>query len=614
MSTVAPPLASPRRSFADEAEIDAFVSTLARFERGEIDAEQWRAYRVGRGAYSQRQDGPYMLRVKVPQGILDATQLRALAEVARRHSRGFGHVTTRQNFQLHFVPGTSLEPALRRLAEAGLTTSGAGGNTVRNVVACPFAGVAADEAFDVTPHAEAVTRLFLRHPLGDSLPRKFKIAFEGCGEDHVRTPIHDLGFRAGTRTGAEGLERGFRVTAAGGTSTVCTSGFVLADFLPEAEVLFLVEAVVRVFHAHGNRKNKQRNRLKFLVRDLGQDRFRELVDAAFQPLVAERVAVRPAGTSTPREAAPPPGSSRPPSPGPAELARRVVAATLPGPGDPREVRPSHPTPVQLRALRAANVRPQSRAGRFVVSAAPPQGDITAAQLDGLADLALAHGDGTVRLAPRGQVHLRDVPVEEVEPLLVRLAALGLDRAAGGAADPTSCPGAEVCRLAVTRPRGVVQAAEARLRAEADPGDLSAPFPIHASGCPNGCSQHHVAAIGLQGGARRVDGVVAPVYAILVGGHLTATEAHFGRVAARVPASRAPEAVAALHRLWLTERRPGEEPGPFLERAFERAQATLAPLEAISTVGTRPNDLLEPGSKGPFEVSVSAGECAVSSAP
>lgn len=612
MSTTADAPAVSRPSFADAAEIDDFVATLARFERGEIDSDQWRAYRVARGAYSQRQAGPYMLRVKVPQGLLDAAQLRALAEVAVRHSRGFGHVTTRQNFQLHFVSSSSLEPALRRLAEAGLTTSGAGGNTVRNVVACPFAGVAADEAFDVTPHAEQVTRLLLRHSLGDSLPRKFKIAFEGCPDDHVRTPIHDLGFRAVTRPGPAGTRRGFRVTAAGGTSTACTSGFLLAEFLPEEEVPSLVEAVIRVFHAHGDRKNKQRNRLKFLVRDLGEARFRELVDGALQALAAERGPSRPAEVRAPAVRAAPSAATRPASPSPGDLARRVTGQALDGPGDRREVVPAHPSAAELRVLRTANVREQSVAGLFLVAAAPPQGDLTAAQLDALADLAEAHGDGTVRLAPRGQVHLRDVRGEEVEPLLLRLAAIGLDAAGGGAADPSSCPGAEVCRLAVTNPRGAVRAVTAALRASRDAGELAAPFPIHASGCPNGCSHHHVAAIGLQGGVRRAGDGVAPQYAILVGGHVTGAGAHFGRVAARVPASRVAEAVVALHGLWVKERRPGEEPGPFLARAFERAREVIAPLEAGASGPGRPEDLVEPGSSEPFVVAVSSSECAAAS--
>src|SRR5437870_10720359 len=204
-----------RLTFASDAEIDEFVQTLERYERGEITPDQWRAYRLVRGTYGQRQaEDAQMLRVKIPQGLLTASQLVALAEVGEQYSRGFGHITTRQNVQFHFVKLHDVEPALRRLAEAGLTTREACGNSVRNITACPYAGVAADERFDVTPYAEALTRYLLRHPLSSTLPRKFKIAFEGCTGDHVMLGINDLGFRG--VVGPDG-GRGFRVTAGGGT-------------------------------------------------------------------------------------------------------------------------------------------------------------------------------------------------------------------------------------------------------------------------------------------------------------------------------------------------------------------------------------------------------------
>src|SRR5437667_6443961 len=186
-----------RLSFANEAEIDEFVATLERYERGELSADGGRQFRLVRGTYGQRQSGDaQMLRVKIPQGLLTAEQLLALAEVGQRYSRGFGHITTRQNVQFHFVKLHDAEPAMRRLAEAGLTTREACGNSVRNITACPYAGVAADERFDVTPYAEALTRYLRRHPLSSTLPRKFKIAFEGCPTDHVATASNDLAFRA----------------------------------------------------------------------------------------------------------------------------------------------------------------------------------------------------------------------------------------------------------------------------------------------------------------------------------------------------------------------------------------------------------------------------------
>src|SRR5438128_5873848 len=203
-----------RLSFASVADIDEFVATLEKYERGELTPEQWRAFRLVRGTYGPRQaEDAQMLRVKIPQGVLTADQLDALADVAERHSRGFGHITTRQNVQFHFVKLHDVEPAMRRLAETGLTTREACGNSVRNITGCPYAGVSADARFDVSPYAEGLTRFLLRHPLSSTLPRKFKIAFEGCATGHVATAINDLGFRAMMAPDGPHAGRGFRVTA-----------------------------------------------------------------------------------------------------------------------------------------------------------------------------------------------------------------------------------------------------------------------------------------------------------------------------------------------------------------------------------------------------------------
>src|SRR4051812_31749666 len=220
-------LGRARLSFAEEADIDQFVSMLNRFESGEIGPDEWRGFRLLRGTYGQRQTGDAsMLRVKIPQGILSQPQLNAMADVAEQYSRGFGHITTRQNIQLHFVKLHDAEPAMRALAAAGLTTREACGNSVRNITACPYAGVAEDERFDVTPYAEALTRYLLRHPLSSTLPRKFKIAFEGCTEDHALTAINDLGFRAVLSPNGG---RGFRVSAGGGTAIMTTSAGLLHE-------------------------------------------------------------------------------------------------------------------------------------------------------------------------------------------------------------------------------------------------------------------------------------------------------------------------------------------------------------------------------------------------
>jgi len=600
------PSRGARASFADEREIDAFVETLGRFERGEIDAEQWRAYRVLRGAYAQRQDGVQMLRVKVPQGLVSADQLRALADVAARFSRGFGHVTTRQNFQVHFLRPADVEPALRRLAAAGLTTVGAGGNAVRNVVTCPLAGVSVDEVFDPTPYAEALTRHFLRHPLSSSLPRKFKIALEGCAGDHVGTAIQDLGLRAVLRDG----RRGFAVRVAGGTSSACTSGALLLEFLPAGDVLALAEAIVRVFHARGDRTNKQRNRLKFLVRDLGLEPFRALALESLAAVRAEGAPVLPFDPEQPPAEAPP-RHAHPAAPAPSEIAARVRASPPRGPGEPPVVSPDlDPSPAALELFRRTNVIAQRQAGYAAVTVAPPQGEVSAAQLEVLADLSLAHGDGTVRFASAGRLHLRWIPVADVPALHACLAAAGLARdGAGSAADVLACPGADACRMAVTRTRALARLAGDHVRARLGASALAAPLPVRVSGCPNGCSQHHVAAVGLQGSARKVGAGPVPQYFVLLGGGLGPDGARFGKLAAKIPARRIAEALERLTALFLAGRAAGEEAGAFFARSHASAAVLLAPLEELRPEDARPEDRVEPGSSEPFRPIVQEGECA-----
>jgi sulfite reductase beta subunit-like hemoprotein len=596
-----------RPSFADAREIEEFVATLARFERGELDADAWRSYRVARGAYSQRQDGVHMLRIKLPQGIATAAQLRTLAAVVEEHACGLAHLTTRQNLQAYHLRPSDLEPVLRKLAAAGITTSGAGGNAVRNVVACPLAGVSATEPFDVTPYAEALARHFLRHPLASSLPRKFKIALEGCAEDHVATAIQDLGLRARVRSRAGREERGFSVTVAGGTSTLPTSGQPLHDFLPAGEVLFLAEALVRLFHARGDRANRSRNRLKFLVKELGWERFQGLLSEELAKVRAEGGALLP----FPPDAAPvevAPADARPPAPSPSEISRSLRANPPRGLPVPDAWRSAPPSPETVRAFLATNARAQRQPGYRVVTVALPRGEIAGAQLRVLADLALAYGDGTVRLAGGGRILLRWVREPELVPLAERLAAAGLLRdAAGSAADVVACPGADVCRLAVMRTRSVAALVEEAVRG-LGPAALEAALPVDVSGCPNGCAQHHVAAIGLQGSVRRVGDRLVPQFFVLVGGDVGEDGARFVQLAGKVPARRAPAAVRDLVALYLSERRPGEGAAGYFRRELERARAVVAPHEAADPKELTPEDFQEPGG-GAFAPDVQASECA-----
>jgi sulfite reductase (NADPH) hemoprotein beta-component len=602
------PTAPARASFSDPRDLDEFLAILAKIERGEIGAEAWRQVRLLHGTYGQRQADAHMQRVKIPQGVLSAGQLEALADVAEAHGRGFVHVTTRQNVQLHFVTARGAEAAIRRIAEAGITTREACGNSVRNVTACPLAGVAADEVFDPTPYAEAFTRHFLRHPLSSSLPRKFKVAFEGCPEDHAAAAIHDLGFVA--RRLPDG-RRGFLVRAGGGTSTVPVSAQVLVELLPAGELLELSEAVVRVFHRLGDRVHRHANRMKFLVRKLGFEGFRLEVEAERARVRAEGAPRLPFDAERPPGELPPQGA-HPPPPAADAIAARVRAQVPRGPGIVPPVRPDlAPQAAALAAFVRTNVRPQRQPGYVVVEVVLPLGDVTAAQLRAVADLAGAHGDGSVRLTREQDLVLRWVRREDVSALYAGLAAAGLGRSgAGTAARVTSCPGAESCKLAVTQSRGLGRLLEAHLRAHPELVADAPGLDLKVSGCPNGCGQHHVAAIGFQGSARKVGGQAVPQYFVLLGGGLGPDGARFGRLAAKIPARRVPAALERLVALYRAERAEGEDAPAFFARVDPaRARAALADLAEIMPGTLTPKDLVDLGERIVFRPQAGEGECA-----
>jgi len=604
-------LGRARLPFADEADIDEFVATLGRYERGELTPDQWRAFRLVRGTYGQRQTGDaQMIRVKIPQGVLDGAQLEALADVSERHSRGFAHVTTRQNLQFHFVKLHDVELAMRRLAEAGLTTREACGNSVRNVTACPYAGVAEGEAFDVTPYAEALTRYLLRHPLSSSLPRKFKIAFEGCDEDHAVAAINDIGWHARVRGSNGTARRGFRVTVGGGTAILCRSGYELYEFLPAGEILEAAEAILRVFHRLGDYAHKQRNRMKFLIRDIGWEAWRAEFEKARADIRAEGGPRLPFDPERPpvEEA---PSWTRPAAPSAPEVAALTWAAEVRGPGIVPELRHSLAvrTADETRWLRT-NVRPQKQDGYAVVTVTLPLGDLTGAQMRVLGDLAAAYGDGSVRVTADQDVIFRWVRSRDVRELYRRLTAAGLGLPdAGTLADVTSCPGAEACRLAVTQSRGLGKLLGDHLR---ERPDLVAAVPglgIKISGCPNGCGRHHIAGLGFQGSVRKLGDKVIPQYFVMVGGGIDTGGARFGRLAAKVPARRVPEVVERLVALYSAERDTGESPVAFFRRVdVGLVKSALADLEAITAADAVPEDFVDLGEDTQFKVEAQEGEC------
>jgi sulfite reductase (NADPH) hemoprotein beta-component len=590
--------------FASEHDIDEFVEMLGKFESGEMAPDVWRRFRLVRGTYGQRQDGVQMMRVKAPQGIVSSPQMRAFADVASRYSRGFCHITTRQNIQFHFVLLKNVEAAMREMAEEGLTTREACGNSVRNITGCPYAGTSENEIFDPSPYAEALTRYFLRHPLSGVLPRKFKIAFEGCTEDHAVTAINDIGWRSRIVDG----RKGFKVTVAGGTSILPVSGYVLYEFLPVEEMFDVAEAVIRVFHKYGDYKHPSRNRMKFVIRAIGWDAFRAHFEEELEGFRREGGARLPFDS-----AAVAPESAPDWTPAAAPTLQKVAAmAVTPmrGPG-------VHPGTVRLQPLPDSylrwmrnNVSRQRQAGYCHLIVRLPLGDFTAGQMRVLADLAEAYGDGTMRLTVEQNVLFRWIKTESIEPFYQRLVAAGLDAPdALTLSDVVSCPGAESCRLAVTQSRGLGRVLGDHLLERPDLVGALAGMDIKISGCPNGCGQHHIAGIGFQGSLKKIGSQPAPQYFVMVGGGVGDGITTFGRLAAKIPARRCVHALERLVTLYQDQRADQESPLAFFRRVeLGAVKAVLADLERLLPEEAQPQDFIDLAEVSAFNPEVMEGEC------
>ncbi len=580
------------RRFASAKDIEEFVATLEAFERGEITVNDFKAFRLGRGIYGQRQDDVQMIRVKIPQGILDGDQLRALAAVGRRYSRGFGHVTTRQNMQFHFVKMDVVPEAMRALERAGLTTREACGNTVRNITACPTAGICPGEEFDVTPYGEALTRFFLRNPICQSLPRKFKIALSGCADDCAMGAMHDIGIVARTRPKeGGGREIGFKVVIGGGLSVSPQNAWVLHEFIPPDRLIPVCEAVVRVFDRVGNRKNRNQARMKYAIRKMGWEPFRAEIEKEAATIPATRsIEVRPDAEDRRPER----------NDAPVDLHRRVVSSGSEA----------------FRAWARTNARPQKQRGYSMAFVTLGRGDITSEQMESLAGIIETHGSGVLRTAVDQNLLIRWVRTEDLPALYDRLAAIGLGTGeAGRLLDPTSCPGAESCKLAVTASRELASSVkETLLQASGNGGReliaAAGDLRVKISGCPNSCGQHHVAGLGFHGAARNIGGEIVPAYQLFLGGSVDGEGAHFGRRSVKIPARRVPEALMRLLGLYRDERRENETALSFFTRVdVARVNEALADMAQIDAAALSPDDYRDLGADVPFKVETSEGECA-----
>jgi sulfite reductase beta subunit-like hemoprotein len=544
-----------------EQEFDDFDTESAKFLRGDTPETEFIGFRLKQGVYGQRQPDVQMIRVKLPMGGITPEQMEAFADGIEQYAPlNKGHITTRQNIQIHHMPLDDAAKFIRELSDAGLSSREGCGNTVRNVTGDPWAGVAPDELFDLTPYAGAYVRYFVRHPTTQLMPRKVKTAFTATDEDRAITGIHDIAFIPRERDGVRGVE----VRVGGGTSIMPRIAPTLYDFveLDNGDYLKVSEAVFRIFDRQDwLRVNRARARIKVLIDKIGIDAFRDQVEEELEgDWVDERDFDPTPLLLIHDEEANAPGIP--------------VAADSPN-GDGRE----------FERFVESNVDSQRQEGFSTVQVKVFRGDLTPEQFRGLAQIMRDFSGGYARTTVEQNLLLRWVRDESLYDVWQRLQELDLgDAGADEITDNVSCPGTDSCKLGITSSMGLNKAINDRLQSMQIEDPLTRRIHIKNSGCPNGCSQHHIANIGFYGASMKIGNRHLPAYVVHIGGNYEGGHVVMGtRLKVRLPAKRVPDAIERWIHFYEGERRDGEEFNAFFERVgaaeFERVAKDLSlPVE------------------------------------
>jgi sulfite reductase (ferredoxin) len=578
-----------------QREYDDFKTEATRFLAGETPEDEFIKFRLKQGVYGQRQPDVQMIRVKLPFGGITAEQMEKFAEVIEKYvPLNKGHVTTRQNIQIHHIPLPEAEKAIRELGEAGLSSREGCGNTIRNVTGDPWAGVAKDELFDLTPYAGAYIRYFVRHSTTQAMPRKVKTAFDASAQGRAISEIHDVAYRARIREiEGRGEVRGVEMLVGGGTSIMPRVAPVLYDFveLDNGDYLRIAEAVFRIFdRQEWLRVNRARARIKVFVDKYGIDELRNQVE---EELKGDWVGERDFSIehrlflNDERESAPaPPQAYGSPN------------------GDVSE----------FERFRAANVAEQKQDGFVTVEVKITRGDLTPEQFRGLAQIMRSFAGGPARTTVQQNFVLRWVRQESVYDVWRALSELGLgDAGSREINDVVSCPGTDSCKLGITSSMGLNQAVQERIEAMDITDPLSREIHIKMSGCPNGCAQHHVADIGFYGASIKVGEHAIPAYIPHVGGVYEGGGVAFGqRLKLRLPAKRVPEAIERWIRHYESNRDEGEVWAAFAQRAgTSELESLVKDLSMPVDFGLETmNEFIDWNRNVPFEVIRGEGECAV----
>lgn len=597
-------------------EIDIFESQILLKREGKVDDKLFAETRLRRGVYGQRYDNgqrhdgkaqktlpfpsaqltkgpetlwdaPGMLRIKIPFGGLTTEQMDVLADIAEEYSDAICHITTRQDVQLHYVHIEDTPDIMRRLAAVGITTREACGNSVRNVTACPIAGVCHEETFDVTPYANACTRFLLGHPDAQDFGRKFKVAFSGCKHNACGlTNMHDLGFIARTREIDGEVKRGFEMVVGGGLGAVPYDAKVFDEFIPEENILPMAQAIARIFARHGEKKNRGRARIKFLVDKLGIEKFREMVLEEYEKL-------------------------------PHDDAWTAYLEELPAYGEtPLKKGASLDQGVQdanFETWRATNIYKQKQQGYVVATITLPLGDITSWQMRQLADIARQYVGDNIRTTVEQNIVLRWVSEADLPAVYNELQRIGLnDPGAGTIVDVTACPGTDTCKLGIASSRGL--AGELRGRLASKYLNLETAIQglhIKISGCFNSCGQHHLADIGFYGVSRKVGGTTVPHFRVVLGGQWDENAASYGLTIGAIPSKKVPDFIDQLTEKYLGERNSNERFQDYIKRIGKKELKIL--VDKLATVPPYELDrsfYSDWGDPREFTISdIGTGECA-----
>jgi sulfite reductase (ferredoxin) len=601
-TSISPSKPNPR--WGREEETELFAQNVRRFRQGKLSEDDFRRFRLQHGAYGSRLQLNYsMIRIKVPGGEINPEQLEKVASLAESFSIGSAHVSTRQNIQLHWVQLEDVSEVMRGLVEVGLTTREACGNTVRNVMCSEFAGVCPDEAFDATPYSKAIARFFIRNPMCQNLPRKFKINF-ACCKDHGLIRIADIGLVPSVIDG----KRGFRIYLGGGLGAASFIGHSLEGFTPEEKLLPTCMAAIRLFDRHGNRENMARNRMRYLVHEMGWEKFQKMIFKE-RSIVEMTTAVSTAKLFDVNDTGTPNLLSETTSPH--SMTKLPVLNDHVTPESPRYERWLH-----------SNVVPQKQAGYFTVFVTLEAGDITANQLRTLAvairELSV---EAVARNTPQQNFAIRHVKGEDLHEFYDRLMSTGLG--SSGALTITSavgCSGTTSCNLAITNSHRLAKEVQRKfieLGLDTD-GNLR-DSTIKISGCPNSCGQHEIATIGFFGGASRIGDVMAPTYTMLFGGS-AGEQGDLGRAIMRVPARKVIDTIQEIIKTYKVEKQDGQTLSQWIDkivkgeganrvRNIEDMKRLLVQVTKLAPIEKEPELYKDYGNDVKFTAKTARGECA-----